>query len=84
MKPRKIYLLFMMLTGWFAIIAQLILHMQESPGGFFEALTRFFSFFTILTNILVAVYVTALFFTSKTNPTSFFTRPAVQTAITVY
>ena len=45
-----------------------------------ELLTRFFSFFTILSNLLVAVCVTALL----VKPAGFFRTPGVQSAVTLY
>lgn len=45
--------------GWFSIIGQLVLMLQNRQTDVFETLIRFFSFFTILTNILVAFYFTS-------------------------
>ncbi len=44
--------------GWFAIFAQFYLMLQNRVTGIPETIIRFFSFFTILTNILVALYYT--------------------------
>lgn len=68
------------LAGWFAIIMQLYLMLQATALPRAEVLVRFFSYFTILTNILVAVQFTAVVFSAG----HFFTRPDVQTAVTVY
>lgn len=68
------------LAGWFAIIMQLYLMLQTAGISQAELVVRFFSYFTILTNILVAVRFTAIVFSNG----HFFTRPGVQTAITVY
>jgi hypothetical protein len=70
-------------TGWFAVIAQLILMLQNSGLPLGECLVRFFSYFTILTNIIVATCFTSLFF-SPVDKDHFFARPGVHTAITVY
>lgn len=45
--------------GWLAIIGQFILMMQNRQADIPETIIRFFSFFTILTNILVALYFTS-------------------------
>jgi hypothetical protein len=70
-------------TGWFAVIAQLILMLQNSGLPLGECLVRFFSYFTILTNIIVATCFTSLVF-SPVDKDHFFARPGVHTAITVY
>jgi hypothetical protein len=67
--------------GWLAIILQYWLVMSGDTGP--DPLSRtinFFSYFTILTNILVATALTA----SVLKPNSFFDRPSVRTAITAY
>jgi hypothetical protein len=70
-------------TGWFAVIAQLILMLQNSGLPLGECLVRFFSYFTILTNIIVATCFTSLVF-SPVDKDHFFARQGVHTAITVY
>jgi len=84
MSPRKIFLFIIVLLEWFSLIAQMILHMKASPASYGEALTRYFSFFTVLTNLLVAFYSTDLFLTSRSSAKGFFHRASVQTAITLY
>lgn len=64
---------------WFAVITQLILMMQNRTSPVAETIIRFFSFFTILTNTLAAVYFTGQIISIKqTN------RPGVLSALTVY
>ncbi|MGE9314780.1 Pr6Pr family membrane protein [Niabella sp. CJ426] len=50
------------LAGWFAVIAQYVLMLNNNVNTVGEATIRFFSYFTILTNIAVATYYTALLF----------------------
>lgn len=57
--------LFLALIVWFALIAQYFLMIQNKTTSTVEATIRFFSFFTILTNSLVALYFTAFFLKSK-------------------
>ncbi len=45
--------------GWFAVLVQFVLMIQNRQAGVGETIVRFFSFFTILTNSLVAAYFTA-------------------------
>ena len=79
---KKLALLFA-LIGWFAVIAQYILMIQNREASITETTIRFFSFFTILTNILVAIYFTALIFT-KNQESKLIGRPGTLTAITIY
>lgn len=44
---------------WFSIIGQFVLLLQNRQADVFETIIRFFSFFTILTNLLVAIYFTS-------------------------
>ena len=73
----------MALTGLFAISAQYILMMENRTTSFSETTIRFFSYFTILTNLLVAFY-----FTGKSIPATkkmtFINKPGLLTALTVY
>ena len=70
--------------GWFAIIAQLILMLQNRQAGIGETLVRFFSFFTILTNILVALYFTVRVFGLKRRGWVLFHRRATPMALTAF
>jgi hypothetical protein len=70
-------------AGWFAVIAQLCLMLPTPDLPATELLIRFFSYFTILVNILVATCFTALVFPGSEG-NQFFTRPGVHTALTVY
>jgi hypothetical protein len=47
------------LLGWFSLVGQFVLMMQNRQANVVETIIRFFSFFTILTNILVALYFTS-------------------------
>lgn len=71
------------LIGWFAVIGQYILMIENRVTSVLETNIRFFSFFTILTNILVALYFTLTFF-YHSQPQRRFNRPGFLTSITVY
>ncbi len=75
--------LILSLICWLTVLAQLILMLQNRTTTVVEAVFRFFTFFTILTNILVAVVFTALWLKPK-NASSFFTRFNTLSATAVY
>ena len=65
---------------WFAVILQLVLMLRnESAQPLAQTLTRFFSYFTILINILAATYLTA-----QAVGAAWSYRPGVLTAVTGY
>ena len=64
------------LIAWSTIITQLVITT--------ESLSNFFSYFTILSNILVALCVTFLFLPVTTAAGRFFKKTSVQTAIALY
>ena len=70
--------------GWFAIIAQLYLIMANRVVSVPGTIFRFFSYFTIDTNILVALCFTFIFLGSRSRPGKFFTKATTITALTVY
>ncbi|HMI08540.1 MAG TPA: Pr6Pr family membrane protein [Flavobacterium sp.] len=78
----KITFLFAAIS-WFALIAQYILMIGNREAGLIETSVRFVSFFTILTNTLVACYFTSML-SEKAPFHRFFSRPSILTALTVY
>ena len=71
--------------SWFALVLQLLLMVQQAaPGTSFHAVVNYFSFFTILTNLLVALGTTLPLLASHSVAGQFFLRPSSQTAIAVY
>ena len=68
---------------WFTVILQLLLIIINRQASVFETIIRFFTFFTILTNILVAMVFTANWLQPK-NSFQFFNKPNMQVAIAVY
>ncbi|OPC29187.1 Pr6Pr family membrane protein [Elizabethkingia miricola] len=69
--------------GWFAVIVQYDLMIEGRTVSVSEATIRFFSFFTILTNILVALYFSITFF-SRNKSVSLINAPGTLTFITIY
>jgi hypothetical protein len=78
---KKLFPLILSVTGWFALIAQYVLHLQNNQASLAETNARFFTFFTILTNLVVAIYFTVLL---RPNPPALISAPGMLTAITSY
>lgn len=72
------------IAGWFALIAQFYLIIENRTASVTETIIRYFSFYTILTNILVSISTTVLLIGKPGGIYNFFTKPATQTAILVY
>jgi hypothetical protein len=68
---------------WVAVILQFYLQIVNRTTAVPEAVIRYFSYFTILTNLLVAVCFTSLFMKER-KAERFFKQPSVLTAVTVY
>jgi hypothetical protein len=79
-----IYRILLGLAGWLALLLQFFLMWAEAkakglPPG--EIFINFFSYYTILTNILLAVALSAVTLTPGSRVGAFFTRATVQTAL---
>ncbi len=59
-KTQQIYLTIATIIAWFAVIVQFYLNIVNRANPIPEVIMRFFSYFTILTNILVALCFTGL------------------------
>lgn len=66
----------MLLIAWFSLALQLILFKGNT--------LNFFSYFTILSNLLFAIALWCQVFLSRTKAGAFFSRPSVLSAITLY
>lgn len=71
------------IISWLTIVIQLLLIVENRVVTLFETLVRFFSFFTILTNILVAIVFT-IHWMKPQNKTTFFLTESTKTAVGVY
>ncbi|HEY4155133.1 MAG TPA: Pr6Pr family membrane protein [Puia sp.] len=83
-KGRRPFLLAGTFSGWIAIILQFYLILIHRDASVRETIIRYFSFFTILTNILFTVCFTFLLISPDSGPGKFFSRPATLAAIAVY
>ncbi|MEP6734899.1 MAG: Pr6Pr family membrane protein [Chryseolinea sp.] len=78
----KLAAIFAVIT-WFALITQYILMVENRSTSMLETTVRFFSFFTILTNALVAIYFTCLALPENNRP-KVIAADGTLTAVTVY
>jgi len=83
-KQISLYLTVMAILGWFALVAQLYLIIVNRVVSVLETIIRYFNFFTILTNLIVAVCVTILLLRPNSQRGLWFSKPTTLTAITVY
>ncbi|MEP7079441.1 MAG: Pr6Pr family membrane protein [Ginsengibacter sp.] len=81
---KRSFILIIFLAGWFALIAQFVLMVQNRIAPVSETVVRYFSFFTILSNLIVAIYFTRLLFRQNNHTTFTHKRNENLTAITVY
>ncbi|MFN8253325.1 MAG: Pr6Pr family membrane protein [Ferruginibacter sp.] len=72
------------IIGWAALILQLYLILVNRTASIPETLFRYFGFFTILTNLLVAVSLTVVCRKGITANGHYLTRPKTLTATAVY
>jgi hypothetical protein len=83
-KSKRFYEIITSLAGWFAIIAQFYLQFNSGKASSLELVVRFFSYFTILTNILVAAACSLQLIAPASSLCRFFSKPGTLTALTVY
>ncbi len=81
---KKSILFFLFVLGWFALVAQFYLIIANRVAPIPETIIRYFSFFTILTNLFVAVCFSVLLLKSSSRLGNFFSKTKILTAITVY
>jgi hypothetical protein len=84
-RPMRSALAVIAAVAWFALALQLLLMVQQAaPGTSLHAIVNYFSFFTILTNLLVALGTSLPLIARNTAAGQFFLRPSIQSAIAVY
>jgi hypothetical protein len=79
----RAYLSVLAVAGWFALIGQFYLIIITKQASIPEIIIRYFTFFTILTNILIAVASTAILLAPGSGWGKFFSKVTTLTAITV-
>lgn len=80
----RIYATIGAVMGWFAVIMQFYLLMQNNPAPTTEKIFRFFGYFTIDTNTLCALFLTFIALLSNSTSGRFFRKATTATALTVY
>jgi hypothetical protein len=83
----KILQFIIAIVAWFALGLQQYLIIDKVPGNgltTLQAIGRFFIFFTVLTNLLVAIAMTSLLISPHSKWGIFFSRPSVQAATAAY
>jgi len=82
---QQLYRMMAAALGWFAIVLQytLIVH-YKTDGDLVTAAIRFLSYFTDLSNVLVALAMTLPWLAPDTGLGRLFTQPSVRTAILAY
>jgi hypothetical protein len=83
----RLYALLAASLGWFALFLQLYLILHQAAPGVLPAaaaIVIYFSFFTILTNFMVALVLTFSVLGSASSWGTFLSSPTVQTAAAVY
>lgn len=83
-KPQKYLAILGAVLAWFALSLDLILVIIYRQAGLPYMLIQFFSYFTVLTNLLVAVYWSSLLARESSPVRRFMERPGVMTAVAVY
>ncbi|QIP11887.1 hypothetical protein G8759_04190 [Spirosoma aureum] len=81
---RQVFVAIGALMGWLAVGLQLYLIILNRVMSIPLTIVQFFSFFTILTNILVALCFTFLWLRPQSDRGIFFSSPQTSTAIAVY
>jgi hypothetical protein len=70
--------------AWFAIASQYYVVLHNNASSLYEATIRFFSYFTVLTNTLVALYFTIRALRKNNDGQRITDSPGMLTALTVY
>jgi hypothetical protein len=86
-KPARLAAAAIAVVAWYALLLQLFVSVTKArttsmPLG--AAIINYFSFFTVLTNLLVALVLTFSLRTKPSRLSDFAKRPAVQAATAVY
>jgi hypothetical protein len=80
----RFYAAFGAFLGWFALVLQLYLMLVQAPAAMLGAVITYLSFFTILTNFLVATVFTAVALRPGAAWGKWVLRPSVQASTAVY
>ncbi|MDR2269650.1 MAG: Pr6Pr family membrane protein [Sphingobacterium sp.] len=82
--PKRSFAAIIALMSWSAISGQFLISIDHSSMTTWELVVRFFSYFTILTNLMVAVCCSSIVLFSQNKIGIFFSKPTTITAVTLY
>ncbi len=84
-KMERVLIYLLAIIGWITLVVRIYLKITTSGLPLIESLVQFFSFFTILTNLLVTIYCTVnLLSSNQKNQTNLFLKQETLTALTVF
>ena len=86
-KIKPAYISIMAIVAWLALIVQLYLSVSYTKTNGLTPLVatwNFFSYFTVLTNFLVAISLSIILLKPASSTAGFFSKPAALTAIALY
>lgn len=83
-KSAKFFIVTGAFLGWFSVVLQFYLIIINREASVPETIIRYFSFFTILTNLLITVCFTVLLCNPLSSWGRFFSSPSTLTAFAVY
>lgn len=81
---RSVMLVLLFICTWFALLVQFYVSLQSGVVPVPELMIRYFSYFTIDTNLFAAISVTFLLFKSSGKVSAFFSSQSFQTATAAY
>lgn len=81
---KKYLSVFGAVMAWAAVLTEYYLIFGLMDASNTEITIRFFSFFTIWTNLLIAIYFTAILTSKDLQVKQFFERPGMLTSIAIY
>src|SRR5438046_1530815 len=84
MQAKRTFLTIVAILDWFALAGQFYLILENRVASIPETIIRYFGFFTILTNLLVALCCTFLLLKSNSYIAKFFSKNTTITAIAAY
>jgi len=70
--------------GWFALISQFYINATSNAAPLAEIAIRYFSYFTILTNLLITIYCSVRLLAPESALALFFSKQSTGTAVAVY
>ena len=86
-RPVTCFIIFIALVAWQALILQLYISIKNTDTNGLTPLVatwNFFSYFTVLTNLLIALCLSFILLSPSSSPGLFFSKPSTIAAIALY